>query len=197
MLLAFAGGLALGACTKNDNNTIVPIGTEDIKDIHEVIPDSLYAEFDSVFGGIPQGFVPPKIEGSYVMAPKHRVASNMPVSDWPLDQEESNMYLRFTKQHNGIAQIELKEISDPVTIYPVFVCGNGNDNSFAVYFEEKIEVLNIKMTRAVIMKGKVSEAGLVDFQFATITKESDGGGQLPGSFFIYKDGNGLAERYDW
>ena len=71
------------SCTKNDDNTIALIGTEDyIDDILSLIPDSLQTRFLAEFGSIPEGFTPPKIEGSYVMDPKLRVSSN--VDGWPL-----------------------------------------------------------------------------------------------------------------
>ncbi len=63
-LLMF-GSLLLSSCTKNDDNTIALIGTEYyIDDILSVIPDSLQTRFCAAFGNIPEGPVPPKIEGS-------------------------------------------------------------------------------------------------------------------------------------
>ena len=53
------------------------------------------------------------------------------------------------------------------------------------------------------MKGQVIEDGLKDFRYATIImkSEDDSNGliaQYPqGSYFIYKDGDGLAKRELW
>ena len=130
--LLATGGLMLASCTKNDESTIVVIGTEYyIDDILTVIPDSLQTQFMASFGEIPRGAVPPKIEGSYVVDPKARTASN--VSDWPLQIVEPNTYLRFDRQHNGIAVLDLNEATEQTTD-TVFVMGNGS--KFTVYFIE-------------------------------------------------------------
>lgn len=202
-------GLALTCCTKNGENTIVLIGTEYyIDDILSVIPDSLQTSFSADFGSIPEGPVPPKIEGSYVVNPKQRVSSNLTEYEWPLQTVEPNMYMRFANQHNGIVKMDLNEATETVTD-TVFVCGNGS--AFAVYFIEnksyEIELggqtYHAKVKRGIVMKGQVIEDGLKDFRYATIimNSEDDSNGliaQYPqGSYFIYKDGDGLAKREVW
>lgn len=202
-------GLALTCCTKNGENTIVLIGTEYyIDDILSVIPDSLQTSFSADFGSIPEGPVPPKIEGSYVVDPKHRVSSNLTEYEWPLQTVEPNMYMRFANQHNGIVKMDLNEATETVTD-TVFVCGNGS--AFAVYFIEnksyEIELggqtYHAKVKRGIVMKGQVIEDGLKDFRYATIImkSEDDSNGliaQYPqGSYFIYKDGDGLAKSEVW
>ena len=205
--LLLAGGIALTSCTKNDATTISLIGTEYyIDDILSVIPDSLEARFLADFGSIPDGPVPPKIEGSYMMNPKQRVSSN--VAEWPLQAVEPNVYLRFSKQHNGIVTMDLNEATETKTD-TVFVCGNSN--AFAVYFIENkaydVQVDNhtyhVRMKRGIIMKGAVSDRGLSNFRYATIIMETedDSGGLIGqyenGSYFIYKDGDGTAENQEW
>lgn len=205
--LLVAGGMALTSCTKNDTTTISLIGTEYyIDDILSVIPDSLEAKFLSDFGSIPDGPVPPKIEGSYMMNPKQRVSSN--VEEWPLQAVEPNVYLRFSKQHNGIVTMDLNEATETKTD-TVFICGNGS--AFTVYFIENkaydVQVDNhtyhVRMKRGIVMKGAVSDRGLSNFRYATIIMETedDSGGLIGqyenGSYFIYKDGNGTAENQEW
>lgn len=205
--LLMAGSMILSSCTKNDDNTIVLIGTEYyIDDILSVVPDTLQSKFFANFGSIPEGPVPPKIEGEYVVGPKVRVSSN--VSGWPLQTTEPNVYLRFTGQHNGVVAMDLNEATESLTD-TVFVCGNGN--AFAVYFIEDKNydmpmagnTYHVHVKRGVIMKGKVTETGLSDFRYATIIMEAEDNsngliGQYPsGSYFIYKDGDGTAECFDW
>ena len=205
--LFVAGSMLLHSCTKNDDNTIVLIGTEYyVDDILSVIPDSLQTRFLADFGSIPAGYVPPKIEGSYVMDPKMRVSSNLP--SWPLQAIEPNMYMRFSGQHNGIVTMDLNEATETVTD-TVFVCGSGN--AFAVYvIEEKAyeivinnQTYHARMKRGVIMKGQVVADGLKDFRYATIIMETedDSNGQIGqygnGSYFIYRDGDGIAKNQDW
>ena len=206
LCLLVACGLALSSCTKNDDNTMVLIGTEYyVDDILSVIPDTLQTRFFAEFGSIPTGPVPPKIEGSYVMNPKQRVTSN--VDGWPIIVEP-DMYMRFSTQHNGIAVMELNEATDNVTD-TVFVCGNGN--AFTVYFIENknydlemgAATYHVKMKRGVVMKGQMAADGIADFRYATIIMhaEDDSNGLIEqyekGSYFIYKDGNGKASNHDW
>ena len=200
-------GMVFASCTKNDENTIVLIGEERyIDDILTVIPDTLKPMFDVVFGSIPQGPVPPKIEGSFVVDPKQRVSSN--VSVWPLTVIEPNLYLKFSDQHNGVVAMDLNEATEQLTD-TVFVMGHNKD--FTVYFvEDKAydvpfngQSFHVKVKRGVIMKGTMNDYGMANFSIASIIMEAedDSGGLLgqyaPGSFFVYRDGNGLAECLDW
>lgn len=205
--LLLAGGIAMTSCTKNDTSTIVLIGTEYyIDDILSVIPDTLQSKFFAAFGSIPEGPVPPKINGSYVIDPKQRVSSN--VDGWPLNAIEPNVYLRFAGQHNGVAAMDLNEATETLTD-TVFVC--GHDSAFTVYFIENkaydMEIDNhtyhARMKRGVVMKGEVADRGLSNLRYATIVMETedDSGGLIGqyanGSYFIYKDGDGLAENQEW
>ena len=205
--LLLAGGLALSSCTENEESTIVPIGTEYyIDDILSVIPDSLETRFLADFGSIPEGPVPPKIEGSYKVHTKARVGSN--VAGWPLQAVEPDMFMRFSTQHNELVTLNLNEATENFTD-TVFVCGNGSN--FAVYFIENkaydIEMntvsYHVNMKRGVIMKGKMAADGIADFRYATIIMETSDNShglieQYPnGSYFIYKDGDGKAESFDW
>ena len=212
LCLLVAGGWVLSSCTKNDDNTIVLIGSEYyIEDILSVIPDSLQMKFFDKFGSIPEGPVPPRLdfnpqdltkkEASYVVAPRQRVYSNV---TWPTSVVDPNAYLRFYGQHNGIVGMAFNDAEGTVTD-TVYVCGNGE--SFAVYFIEDMafdiesnnQVHSVKMRRGVIMKGQVTDAGLADFRYATIVlKVEDDTNQLAevGSYYIYKDGDGVAERID-
>ena len=53
------------------------------------------------------------------------------------------------------------------------------------------------------MKGKVVADGLSDFRYATVIMETedDSNGLIAqydkGSYFIYKDGDGIAKHEDW
>lgn len=139
------------------------------------------------------------------MGPKQRVHSNL--SNWYTSVVEPNVYLTFSGQHNGIVAMDLTEETEHETD-TVFVMGNGN--AFTVYFiEDKIydfpfnnNIYHVSMRRGVIMKGKVTEQGLADFQYASIILDAKDDSQgvleqyLPGTYFIYKDGDGLAKRIE-
>ena len=207
VVLVLLGAFLLSSCTKNDDTTIVLIGEElYIDDILTVIPDTLKPVFDGVFGSIPEGPVPPKIEGSYVVDPKQRVSTN--VEGWPLTVIEPNIYLKFSEQHNGVVTMDLNEATEQLTD-TVFVMGHNEE--FTVYFvEDKSydvpfgeQSFHVRVKRGIIMKGTTSSNGLSNFKIASIIMEAEDNSQgvlgqySPGSFFIYRDGNGLAESFEW
>lgn len=191
--------VSLTSCTKNDTNTIVLIGTEYyIDDINSMVPDTLQAQFFANFGTITSGAIPPKIEGSYRINPRQRIANNIGL---PVPANELPAYLRFSDQHNGVVTIDFNDATETFTD-TVFVQGKGQD--FVVYFVEKKKIEDFSvpamMKRAVLMKGRVTDAGLADFRYATIVLEKeDDLDQLAalGSYFIYKDSDGNAERFEW
>lgn len=206
--LAFVlSGLLFVSCTKNDDSTIVLIGEElYVDDILTVIPDTLKPTFDAIFGTIPEGPVPPKIEGSYVVDPKQRVSTN--VDYWPLSVIEPNVYLKFSGQHNGVVTMDLNEATEQITD-TVFVMGNHRD--FTVYFVENKDYdvpfngqsFHVRVKRGVIMKGTVTNNGFSNFKIASIIMEAEDNSNgilsqyAPGSYFLYKDGDGLAEILEW
>lgn len=197
--LLMVGSILLSSCTKNDESTIVLIGTEYyIDDILSVVPDSLQTRFFAAFGSVPKGPVPPKIEGEYVVARKVRVDSNLP--GWSLQTVENNTFLRFSRQHNGVVTLNLNEVTESVTD-TVFVC--GNEQQFAAYYIEDLKHELGRIKRGVVIKGQKTEQGLSDFRFALVIMESEdySNGQFPpnpvGTYYIYKDEDGLAESFDW
>ena len=70
-----------------------------------------------------------------------------------------------------------------------------------IYGPERDAVAILKGRR--IMKGKMAADGIADFRYATIIMETSDNShglieQYPnGSYFIYKDGDGKAEDFDW
>lgn len=192
--------LCFSACTKNDNSTIILLGTEFyVDEILDIIPDSLITAFNSHFGEIPRGYVPPKIEGKYVVAPKQRYYSS--VNNWPLDVIEPNVVLKFTDQHNSVVGLNLAEAVDTFTD-TVFII--GNNQSFTVYYQEKKNMTvnnhDVNVKRGIIITGSISTEGICDILFANIIMEVEGDSEnilaKPGQFFIYEDGDGIARKED-
>ena len=198
--------VVFASCTKNDETTIVPVGSESyIEEILQVIPDSTKQAFDLVLGTFPQGAIPPKIEGAFVVSPKQRVASS--IENWPLNpaDPEVDVYMDFYDQHNGVVTVKLTEVQEQVTD-TAFVMGTGND--FTLYFIEnkgyEVEATNatyhVSMKRGVVMKGRVTDEGIRDLYMAVVilAVEDDSNGVLPEyeprTYFIYKDGDGMASR---
>lgn len=186
------------ACTKNDTSTLILLGTEYyVEDLLNTIPDTLRDTFEQRFGEIPQGYVPPKIEGNFVVAPKERCYSN--VTNWPLSVVEPNMSLHFTNQHNRVVEINLIEALDMFTD-TVYI--TGHDNFFAVYYKEYKSIVidgdEAIIERGVIIKGEMSDEGIKNLYFANIIMNAYGNVSddlvEPGQFFIYRDGDSLARK---
>lgn len=186
------------SCTKNDTSTIILLGPETyVDDIIKVIPDSLRTVFMQQFGEIPQGYVPPKVEGSYVVAPKRRCGSNVP--NWPLNVVEPNMNLRFSNQHNSVVEFSLAEATETFTD-TVFLMGYGN--KFTVYYKERKEMTineaSVVLKRGIIVKGEMCDEGIRDLYFANIVMDVEGETDAPlvepGQYFIYKDGDDIAKK---
>ena len=204
-LWIFLMGMALFAsCTKNNDSTIVLVGDESyIDDILSVVSDTV---FWHDFGNINEGTFPPDIQGTYLVDPKLRIGTN--VENIPTQIVEPSVKLRFTKQHNGIMVMEMLDGTETVTD-TVFVMGNAS--KFTIYFTEDKHfelpfenvVYHMKLRRGIVMTGRKTTEGLADFRMATIVMnmEDNSGGlmeQYPvGSYFIYKDGDGLASNTEW
>ena len=174
------------------------LGTESyVETIIDAIPESLQTVFEQQFGEIPHGYVPPKIEGNFIVAPKQRCYSN--IAYWPIDVTEPNMSMHFTNQHNSVVEINLVEATETFTdtVYVI-----GHDNLFTVYYQETKQIPingnHAEMKRGIIIKGKMCDEGIKDLYFANIIMEVTGdiNGVLAqeGQFFIYKDGDGLAQK---
>lgn len=198
-LLLFAA-LVFQACTKNDDSTLVLLGTESyVEDILNAIPATLRDTFEQNFGEIPQGYVPPKIEGNFVVAPKQRCYSN--VANWPLDVVEPNMHLYLSDQHNSVIVFTLAEATNTFTDTVYIV---GYDNKFTVYYQENKEMTingdEVVLKRGIIIKGEICDEGIRNLYFANIVMDVITNSSVPlverGQFFIYKDGDGIARKED-
>ena len=200
IMALFFVALVFHACTKNDDTTLILLGTEAyVEDILNAIPDTLRDTFEQRFGEIPQGYKPPKIEGDFVVAPKQRCYSN--VANWPLDVVEPNMYMHFSDQHNSVVVFTLAEATNTFTD-TVFVV--GHNDMFTVYYQEVKEMTikndNVVLKRGIIIKGEMCDDGIRNLYFANIVMDVITNSGVPlverGQFFIYKDGDGIARKED-
>lgn len=189
-------------CTKNDNTTVVLLGEESyVEDMLSVIPDTLLDVFDTHFGGIYNGLIPPNIEGDFLMTQKQRVFSNI-TEGWPLDVIEPDVTLSIYNQENRIATLNITEGTETVTD-TVYI--TGVDNHFAVYYTEDkvLSYLGYEtiIKRNVIFKGEISEYGIRNLFMASIIADviDNSNGALfqynVGDFFIYKDADGFSKKF--
>ena len=131
-------GMVLSSCIKeNSGKTVALIGMEDyVHNINSLIPDTLQGKFEAMFQGIPTGAVPVSIavpdsvpEDAYVVHANLLVKTNLYNVTSPIAYPD--VYMRFSKQHNGIVVVELAESTEQRTD-TAYVMGNNND--FTVYF---------------------------------------------------------------
>ncbi len=201
ILPALFSVMAAWGCSKEGNDTIVFLGYENyIPDIEEVLPDSLLRIYQDSIGDFARGYIPPNIEGTFVVGPKKRVLSNNLVS-WPLEVVEPDLKLTFSEQHNGVAILDFSEATETHTD-TVYVMGHNQD--FTVYFKETkpfdYEGYHVEITRAIMMTGTADSLGIRNLNYADIILDIYDGSdglieQYPvGQYFIYKDGDGFSNR---
>lgn len=201
--LLLAGGIVLSSCIKENNGqTVALIGTEYYIDgINSVIPDSLQGKFEAMFQGIPTGAVPVSIavpdsleEDAYVVHPNMLVKTNLWNVSSPIPYPD--VYVRFSEQHNGIVVVELAESMEQRTD-TAFIMGTNND--FTVYFVEDNDIsADVHVKRGVVICGTWAQGGLSHFRMAFVVLEAEGHqAPTPGTYYFYKDGDGLAERCVW
>lgn len=193
--------LGLANCQKaEDGDTIILLGKEKyVIPLENMIPDSLQTVFPSQFGDIPTGYIPPNVEGEYVVSDKQFLYANLlPLHD---DQE---MHLRISNQHNRVANVELYEYGT-VSTDTAFIMGSGQYFTLYLTEDRAVEVYGTQCinTRCVVISGEKTSEGIRNLRFGNIILDAKDNGNpyitafLPGMFFIYKDQDGLSENCDW
>ena len=194
--------LGLNSCIKDGNETIIYLGYENyIPTIETVIPQELLNVYSDSIGEIHRGFIPPNVEGKFIISPKQRVLSNNLLS-WPYEVVEPDMTISISNQHNGvIVNFDCSEATLTSTD-SVFIM--GHDNCFTIYFKETKEFVDegytTVITRAMILTGEITAEGIKNLIYADMIIDvyDDSNGlivQYPsGQYFIYKDGDGLSTR---
>ena len=172
-----------------------------IPPIEAVIPQEFLKVYIDSIGEIHRGYIPPNVEGSFVINPKQRVLSNNLIS-WPLDVIEPDMTISISNQHNGV--IVNFVCSEATTTPTDSVYIMGHDDSFTIYFREIKEFVDegytTRITRCMILTGEVYEEGIRNLRYADMIIDvyDDSNGlivQYPtGQYFIYKDGDELSNR---
>lgn len=191
----------LTGCQKDKGNgeDIILLGKElYVVPLDNFLPDSLKSVFPFHFGEMPHGYIPPNIEGEYVISKKQFCHSNF------IDLSDTlDMHLRITYQHNRVACVELHEGSIVCTD-TAFVMGSGN--RFTLYMIEKRNMSfygNHLITRCVVIAGEKTEQGIKNLRFGSIIllavcdENAFIGSYKPGWYFVYRDKDGLAENCNW
>lgn len=194
--------IAFTGCDKNtyDEETIILLGTESyVVPLTDMLPDSHEADFMSHIGNITEGFIPPNIDGEYLISEKEFCYSNL-VNVF----DNHDMHLRVSNQHNRVAAVELYEEGTVVTD-TAFIMGTGP--MFTLYFTEQKEIVVMgntsRVDRCVVITGEKTDAGIKNLIFANIilnVVQNDNpfiDPFEPGHYFIYRDKDGLSENFEW
>ena len=190
------------SCNKNSSygETVILLGTESyIVTLDDMLPDSLKVVFPQHFGQIPEGYIPPNVEGEYKINQKEFCYSNF-VNLF----DNTDMYLRISKQHNRKATIEFYEGGTVITDTAYVM---GYDQYFTLYFREIKEMTlsdhTAAVDRCVVFSGEKTAEGIKDLKFGSIILNAQQGDNpfignfIPGWYFIYRDKFGLSENCNW
>ena len=191
--------MAFASCDKTnlDGDIVVLLGKENyVKNIDTMIPDSLSTEFLSRMGNVAEGYIPPNIEGEYIIGPIQFCYSN---AYSIFDKQDVN--LKITNQHNRVATVELYDEGYQITD-TAYIMGEGQ--CFTLYFTEDRELSYFgsisSITRNVVITGEKTETGIRNLYFGNIIQNVYSGGSpyigsfVPGWYFIYKDQDGMSEE---
>lgn len=198
LLSAITMLLEITSCQK-ETGDILLLGEEKyVVSLVNIIPDSLKSVFPTHFGDMPEGYFPPDIEGEYTISRKEFCHSNF------IDLSDTlDMHLRITRQHNRVACVELHE-GNIVRSDTAFVMGIGN--YFTLYLLEERDMPfygNHLVTRCVVIAGEKTDQGIKNLRFGNIIlsavcdENAFIGSYKPGWYFIYCDGDGMAENCNW
>ena len=201
LLLGILVVLSMASCKKlmDGDEAIILIGTEDyVKPLREMIPDSLRTKVPALFGSMPEGYIPPNIEGDYKIEKQFRYSNFIDLSD------DLDLHLRVRDQHNRVAVVDFDE-GGIVRTDTAFVMGSGAQ--FSLYFEEERNMVfmgnHSRVTRCVIFTGKKTDEGIKNLFFGNVILAATEGENpfigtfIPGWYFIYKDRDGMSVNTDW
>jgi len=167
-----------------------------------IIPDDIKSSVEEKMP-IYSGTTPPDISGKYIVSRIILIGSSLATDRDSISTGGSfyDLYIAFTKKANGIFyRSEQGDIasgnSDDVTVDVV-----GQGNNFTAYFTEVGQTEGIRTKMSVVISGTMTSNGIKDFyySFIMLEKGSDPYEKLVPvkTYRIFKDSDGLAEKYDW
>lgn len=193
--------LGLVSCNKmtDTDESIILLGKESyVKPLMNMIPDSLQNKLPALFGSLPEGCIPPNIEGEYKIEKKFCHSNFIDLSD------DKDMHLRVKDQHNRVAVVDFDEggIVHTDTAYVM-----GTDSEFTLYFKEVREMEfmgnHSRVTRCIIFTGEKKNEGIKNLYFGNVILSATKGENpfigtfIPGWYFIYKDNDDLSVNCNW
>lgn len=174
------------------------------EEIEAIVPPAILDSIES-YMPIYRGSNPPTIEGSYLIEPYEAVYCQ----DYDGQHGFAPGYIfiseiiRFSNQNNETLTLDYEDKDVNGLSYSIgkgsFISGEGDN--FTVYFETEGELYDIYTRASQIYSGTISESGILDLYHVLIMVEKgddpNGAVMQAGYFRLFKDGDGLAARYDW
>ncbi len=162
-----------------------------------VIPDAIREQFESLMP-IYSGATPPDISGQYVSNPHTLVGSSD--GDYSPGYVFGDRYMAFFTGANGKVSYQGKQGSGTSASEEVIIEVIGSGNDFTAYLVTTGESGGIWNKMSVVISGTLTSSGISNFHYAFIMLEKDDPqNELVdvNTYRIFKDGNGLAEKYTW
>jgi len=165
-----------------------------------IIPNEIKAQFENKMP-IYTGTTPPDISGQYVASILELAGSSFSVDK--IGEEYDDHYLAFIRRADGKLSYREKTGTSEIGSDDMLVGIIGSGDKFTAYFISTGTGTSSGVTikESVIMSGTMTSGGIQNFHYAFIILEKNNDPQnqyMPvNSYRIFKDGDGLAEKYDW
>ncbi len=174
-------------------------GSSSSVSLSTAVPDEIRAQFEQSMP-LHTGNTPPDISGQYLADNFTLTGSSL--SGDVIGREYTDKYVAFIREANGKLSYRskegtlLEEGSDDVTVEIV-----GSNNNFTAYFIATGVSGDINTKTSTVISGTLTSSGISNFHygFVMLEKSSDPSNQLvpEKTWRTFKDGDGLAVKYDW
>jgi len=164
-----------------------------------IIPDEIRTQFETKMP-IYSGTTPPDISGQYVANNFTLAGSSFSVDNIG-EKYDDDQYIAFIRRADGKLSYRERIGTFEFGGDDMMVGIVGTGNSFTVYYIINRTSGGITTKESTIMSGTLTSNGIQNFNYAFIILEKGPDPQnqyMPvNSFRIFKDGDGLAEKYSW
>ncbi len=174
-------------------------GSSSSVSLSTAVPDEIRTQFEQSMP-LHTGNTPPDISGQYLADNFTLTGSSL--SGDVIGREYTDKYVAFIREANGKLSYRskegtlLEEGSDDVTVEIV-----GSNNNFTAYFIATGVSNGISIKHSTVISGTLTSNGISNFHygFVMLEKGSDPSNLVvpEKSYRTFKDGDGLAEKYNW
>lgn len=199
LFLAITSLFGLTGCLHNGSDTIaLPFG----KIPDGVIPAPIKEQFTH-YMPIYEGITPPNVTGEYLCRPDELVYTSD--GQFEVGYIFAPDYFAFNNQTaSGMATFREKQASLVGNASEVYIVGSGSNFS-AYYISEETHYddnnqLEATVKRSNVMSGTLTPSGIKNYYLAFIILDKFDPNNIimdVNEYRIFKDGDGLAEKYDW